>query len=99
MAGEPFGQDFQAGQAHVNRDGLVFAGQHVPVQIQHPVAPVGGDENAGLGVVAVGQGDAGIGGAAGGRGDARHHLKGDVVFGQHLDFLAAAPEDEGIAPL
>ena len=47
----------------------------------------------------MGERDAGIGGAAGSGGDAGHHLEGHAFGHQGFDFLAAAAEDEGVAPL
>ena len=44
-------------------------------------------------------GDAGRSQAAGGRGDSRHQAEGDAGCGERERLLAAAAEDEGIAPL
>ena len=47
----------------------------------------------------MGDRDAGVGRSGDGRRHARHHLEGDAVAGQLQRFLAAAPEDEGVAAL
>ena len=90
----------EAGQPHVEHQGLATAGQALPGQGQGAVLlQVAGDELAGLCQVAVGQRDAGIGAAAGGGGNARHHLAIDPVGQQELQLLGAAAEDEGVATL
>ncbi len=47
----------------------------------------------------MGQRNAGVGRAAAGRGDARHHLEGNAVGRQFVDFLAATAKYERIAAL
>ena len=58
-----------------------------------------GDEDAGLGVVPVGERNAGIGRATRRRGHAGTDLEGNAVRGELFDLLAAAPENEGVAAL
>ena len=56
-----------------------------------------GDENASLGMVAVGQWYARISCAACGRGHTRNDLESNAVFRQGLNFLSATSENERIA--
>ena len=67
----------------------------VPDLVTVPSGPLAG----GLRVVAMGQRKAGVGSAAGGGGDAGNDFEGNAGGGQRLQFLAAAPEDEGVAAL
>ena len=89
----------QAGQAHVEHQGLARADQIRPVEIETAVLAVPGDKTHRLGMVAVGQRNTGIGGAAGGGGNARDDLERNAFGGQLLDLLTAATEDERIATL
>ena len=54
----------QHGEPHIYDDGLVGADQRLPVDAELLVLAVAGDEDAGLGVVAVSERDAGEGGDA-----------------------------------
>ena len=61
--------------------------------VQLPVLlAVGGDDMDRRAVVPMGDRDAVVSGYCNGGGDARHHLKGDVVFPQQFQLLAAASE-------
>ena len=84
---------------HVDGQGLFRLQQGRPVEGQLAVLQVAGDEQAGVGVIAVGQRDTGVGGATGGGGDARHDLERDAGGGQFLDLLATAAENERVAAL
>lgn len=87
-------------KAHVDNQGLLGIHQPVPGHgAAQALAGVAGDEDHGLGMVAMGQWNAGVSGAAAGGGDAGDDLEGDALLHQCFDLLAAAAEDEGIAPL
>lgn len=91
------GDVIELAHAHVERQGLLVAGQAGPVQGVLVGAAVGGDHAHRLRMVAMRQGHAGIGGAGQRRGDARHDLVRHAVRAQVFQFFAAASEDEGIA--
>ena len=57
------------------------------------------DDGEGYGDAAMRDGDARIGGHGDGRSHAWHDFKRQAVFRQEQGFLAAAPEDEGVAAL
>ena len=57
------------------------------------------DDGEGDGDAAMRDGDARIGGHGDGGSHARHDFKRQAVFRQEQRFLAAPPEDEGIATL
>lgn len=91
------GDVIELAHAHVERQGLLVAGQAGPVQGVLVGAAVGGDHAHRLRMVAMRQGDAGIGGAGQRRGDAGHDLVRHVVRAQVFQLFAAASEDEGVA--
>ena len=93
------GELLDLAEAHVDRHRLAGAGEARPVARDLAVAAVPGDEDAGLGVIAMRQRNPGIGGAADRRRDAGADLERHAMLGQRLDLLAAAPEHEGIAAL
>ena len=86
---------------HVEDDGAASQGKPLPVDFRYFLAGMfmAGDEGDRGGDVAVGEGYAGIGGCADAGGDPRDDLKGDSGLDQRLAFLAAAAEDERVAPL
>ena len=87
---------FEAGQAHVDDQGLIRAREFRPVEVDAIVLPMAGDEPHRLRDVAVGERNAGIAGSADAGGDARHHPAVDAFAGEGLDLLAAAAEDERV---
>ena len=86
------GQIAELRQPHIDGDGLVRFDQGLPIEIDLAFLAVAGDENTGLSVIAMGEGDARIGRATGSCRDPGHHLKRYAMFGQHLDFFAAPAE-------
>ena len=92
-------QDINAVRAHIHREGLLRLGQGRPVQVHRAVLDMARDEQAGLGIIAVGQRDAGIRRATARGRHAGHDLKRDIMRREQLDLLAAAPEDKRIATL
>ena len=96
--GDHLAADFTGGaDAHVEDDGLAGPGEGRPVEIDGAVLEMAGDEGDGLRVVAVGERKARVGGAAGSGGDAGDDFEGDAGSCQNFQFLAATPEDEGVA--
>ena len=96
---QPGAQPVERLVAHVEDQRLARLAQGLPVELGLAVLGVAGDQDQGLGVVAVGQRDDGSGGAAGGGGDARDDLERDAGLQQRLDLLAAAAEDQRVAAL
>ena len=86
-------------QPHVYGYGLAGPHQGLPIAHDRAVLALGGDEDAGLRVIAVRERYAGISGAAYRRRDARTNLKRHALVGERFDLLAAASEHEGIAAL
>ena len=86
-------------QPHVYGYGLAGPHQGLPIARDRAVLALGGDEDAGLRVIAVRERYAGISGAAYRRRDARTNLKRHALVGERFDLLAAASEHEGIAAL
>ena len=89
----------QPRQAHVYDQRLVRLREFRPVEIDHIVTQVPGNEADRLCPVPVGQRYARIGRASEGGRDARNDLEIDAVPAQRLDLLAAAAEDEGVSAL
>ena len=47
-------QLLKMGEAHIDGDGLIGLNEHLPIEVEFAVLAVTGDEDAGLGMVAVG---------------------------------------------
>ena len=90
-------QGGQAQQPHVHDQGAPGPDQRVPVQVDAAVLEVAGDEQAGIGVIAVGERNSGVSGNAASGGNPRYYLERDAGRGQRLDFFAAAAKYERVA--
>ena len=99
MGNQLFAQMSETVQPHVDDDCLAAPREAGPVEIHAAILEMAGDEDAGLGVVAVGERDAGEGGDSDGGGDAGNDLEEHAVFLECLDFFAAAPEGVRVAAL
>ena len=99
MLDEPLRQLREAHEAHIDHQRLAGLGEFRPIEVHHVVLQVASDEPHGLRPIAVRQRDAGVGGATQPRRHAGNHLEVDAELAQGLDFLAAPPEDEGVAAL
>lgn len=57
---ELFAEVAEPGEPHVDRDGLAPPGQSRPVQVHGAILEVSRNEHAGMGIVAMGQGNPGV---------------------------------------
>ena len=99
VLGEPRADLAKADQPHVDDHRLARPRHRRPVEGGAPVLEVPGDEGAGVGVVAVGEGDARVRRAARRRGHPGHDLERDPLVGEGRDLLPAPPEDERVPAL
>ena len=82
---------------HVDHDGGFQRHERAPIGCVGPAGGVSGQENQGVGRLAMGQGNLRSRcGCQGGR-DAGNNFKLDVSLAQGCDFFADAPEDKRIA--
>ena len=95
---QPAGNIPQSRQAHEEHQSGVQRRQGFKINGRPlPFAGVAGDDVERGGAVPVGHRDAVVSGNRHRRGNARHHLKGDAVFNEQFQLLAAPAEDKGVA--
>ena len=99
MRDERLREFLEMAEPHIDRDGLVRADERVPIEVDRPILAVARHEDAGLRVIAMGQGNAGIGGGSQGCRDAGQHGEIDPGGRERLQLLSAAAEDKRIAAL